>query len=191
MGSSVRLSQPAGPAGLVLKETRITQLTSLSQLQKRHLTTITMRIPETWKRTIKSFSSYTYTKHNEASSVTAPPPNTSSSVHSTPAGQYPSEGPQPGKLGVIFYYLSVCLCIIGVLTMAKCTYIQESSRPEVLILGLSLVAAGLLCLNIANWIYNREHQAVVNYLKGQVEKYRQQHNRNIQGIPPESDEETV
>ena len=68
-----------------------------------------MRIPETWKRTIKSFSSYTYAKQNEASSVTVPPPNTSSSIHSTPAGQYPSEGPQSGKLGVIFYYLLLLL----------------------------------------------------------------------------------
>ena len=92
-----------------------------------------MRIPETWKRTFKSLSSYTYTRQ----SVTADPEtvdvevvqptNTGDDVHSTPAGQYPREGPQPGKLGVIFYYFSVCLCIIGVLTMAKCTYIAVSS----------------------------------------------------------------
>merc|ERR1711972_986350 len=84
-----------------------------------------MRIPETWKKKIKSFSSYRYTKHEEgkpASTATT----SKSSVHSTPAGQYPSEGPQPGKLGVIFYYLSALLCIIGVLTMAKCVVVQVS-----------------------------------------------------------------
>ena len=85
-----------------------------------------MRIPETWKRTFKSFSSYTYTRQSVTADpeYVAAPPNTGDGVHSTPAGQYPREGPQPGKLGVLFYYFSVCLCIIGVLTMAKCIYIK-------------------------------------------------------------------
>merc|ERR1712189_168992 len=113
------------------------------------------------------FSSYRYTKHEEgkpASTATT----SKSSVHSTPAGQYPSEGPQPGKLGVIFYYLSALLCIIGVLTMAKCVVVQGSTRTEVLVLGLSLVSSGLFCLVIANHIYNKEHRAVVEYLTGKV-----------------------
>eukprot|EP00092_Neocalanus_flemingeri_P059884 GFUD01071726.1.p2 GENE.GFUD01071726.1~~GFUD01071726.1.p2 ORF type:complete len:150 (+),score=37.87 GFUD01071726.1:2-451(+) len=143
-----------------------------------------MRIPETWKRTFKSLSSYSYTRQSDPESEEVPPANTGDGLHSTPAGQYPREGPQPGKLGLIFYYFCVCLCIIGILTMAKCTYIEESSRPDVLLLGLSLVAAGLFCLNIANYIYNQEHRALVGYLKGKVEEYRQEHRRNIQGIPP-------
>ena len=141
-----------------------------------------MRIPESWKGTLKSFTSYSYTKQ-----PSQPAPPTPTTVHNTPAGQYPQEGPKPGKLGVIFYYLSVTLCIMGVLSMARCTVIQESARPDVLLLGLALIAGGLFCLNIANYIYNKEHKAVVDYLKLKVEEYRQEHNRNIQGIPPEDD----
>merc|ERR1712183_160023 len=149
---------------------------------------VTMRIPETWKRTFKALSSYTYTRQeNTADSETASPPPAGDQVHSTPPGEFPSTGPKPGKLGHIFYYLSACLCIIGVLTMAKCTVIEESGRPDVLLLGLTLVAGGLLSLNIANYIYNKEHQALVNYLMGQVEKYRREHPRNIQSIPPEAE----
>merc|ERR1711892_334212 len=149
----------------------------------------TMRIPETWKQTIKSFSSYTYTRHRASADPECVPlpPATGTGVHNTPAGLYPSEGPQPGKCGVIFYYFSVCFCIIGVLTMAKCSYIEESSRPDVLLLGLSLIAGGLFCLNIANILYNREHKALVDYLKGKVEELREEHKRNIQGIPPDDE----
>merc|ERR1711923_376035 len=128
-----------------------------------------MRIPETWKGALKSLTSYSYTKQP------SPAPTTPTTVHNTPPGQYPQEGPQPGKLGVIFYYASVTLCIMGVLSMARCTVIQESARPDVLILGLALIAGGLLCLNIANYIYNKEHKAVVDYLKLKVEEYRQEH----------------
>ena len=64
---------------------------------------------------------------------------------------------------------------------------KESSRPDVLLLGLSLVAGGLLCLNIANYIYNKEHRALVDYLKGKIEELRKEHKRNIQGIPPEGE----
>ena len=56
-----------------------------------------------------------------------------------------------------------------------------------MLLGLCLVAGGLLCVNIANYIYNKEHRAVVDYLKGKVEEYREEHKRNIQGIPPEDE----
>merc|ERR1712098_647873 len=149
--------------------------------QIRSFTALTMRIPESWKVTLKSFSSYSYTRHP------TPPPSPPITVHNTPAGQYPQEGPQPGKLGVIFYYFSVALCIMGVLTMARCTVIQESARPDVLLLGLALIAGGLLSLNIANYIYNKEHKAVVDYLKLKVGEYRQEHRRNIQGIPPEQE----
>jgi len=86
-----------------------------------------MRIPETWKGALKSLTtSYSYTKQP------SPPPTTPTTVHNTPAGQYPQEGPQPGKLGVIFYYASVTLCIMGVLSMARCTVIPVSNikKPE-------------------------------------------------------------
>ena len=58
------------------------------------------------------------------------------SVHDTPAGSYPSEGPQPSKWPVgshkfrfknpskvLFYYLSVILCITGVISLGKCAWI--------------------------------------------------------------------
>ena len=58
------------------------------------------------------------------SKVLPKPYQVGSTVHDTPAGQYPKEGPQPHKLPVLAYYLSVVLSIVGVLTLAKCAYLD-------------------------------------------------------------------
>jgi len=140
-----------------------------------------MKLPETWKQAIKEFkTTYKagYILQQEEETVPG------SSVHSTPAGLYPKEGPQPGKLGIVFYLTSVCLCIFGTLSLARCSYAPDDDRFEILIFGLILILAGLVFLHIANYIYNKEHQALITYLQAKVEEFRTQHERNIQGIPP-------
>ena len=47
---------------------------------------------------------------------------------------------------------------------------QESVRPPVLLLGLILTIAGLLCLNISNFFYNREQRNLVEYLQVSIQK---------------------
>ena len=41
------------------------------------------------------------------------------STHSVPPGQWPSEGPQPSKIAVLLFYLSVIFTIIGTLISIK------------------------------------------------------------------------
>ena len=57
--------------------------------------------------------------------VPAPAPPTG--PHNTPAGQYPSEGPQPGKLGLVFYCASLVLSIFGIFVLVKCPQLQVDS----------------------------------------------------------------
>merc|ERR1711962_1909970 len=57
-------------------------------------------------------------------------------IHSLPAGVWPKQGPRPGKLGTVLYYISLALSVLGIITMIKCTYVkQDSSRPSVLLLS--------------------------------------------------------
>ena len=39
---------------------------------------------------------------------------------------------QPGKLGIVFSYVSLVLCIIGIITMFKCTYIEVNANRRVI-----------------------------------------------------------
>ena len=80
---------------------------------------MTIRVPESWKRSFLALTSYRRAPEEPLKQT-----NSVSTVHSTPAGQYPTEGPQPQKLPVLFYYLSVCLSIVGVFTLAKCSFVH-------------------------------------------------------------------
>jgi hypothetical protein len=48
-----------------------------------------------------------------------PVANTASDVHNTPAGRYPSSGPQPSKIPVLLYYTSCVFIIIGVIMLVR------------------------------------------------------------------------
>lgn len=98
-------------------------------------------------------------------------------LHSLPAGVWPKQGPRPGVIGTLLYYISLALTFIGLLTLLKCAYIQESARPPVLLLGFSLTIAGLLCLNISNFFYNREQQNLVEYLQGKISEMNAERTR--------------
>jgi len=108
-----------------------------------------------------------------------------SGLHSTPAGQYPENGPKPSKLGVLYYLLSICFCVFGVIMLCRFPFMQANHRGEVFMVGLPLIAFGFLCLCITNRIVDKENQAFVDYLNLKVEQYMAQHKRNIQAIPPD------
>jgi len=122
----------------------------------------TMRVPESVKIFLKK-AAFTSTENEKEKIVT-----TKDDVHYVPAGQWPSVGPKPSKLGVLFYYLSVCFCIIGIVFMAKCTYAPHADRPHILALGGTLVVVGFFFLGISNFIYNREQRRLVEYLQGKI-----------------------
>ena len=54
-----------------------------------------------------------------------------------------------------------------------------------------MVAAGLVSLVIANYLYNAEHRALLDYLRLKIQQFREEHRRNQQCIPPPSQLETV
>jgi hypothetical protein len=85
-------------------------------------------------------------------------------------------------IGTLLYYISLALSFIGLLTLLKCAYIQESVRPPVLLLGFSLTIVGLLCLNISNFFYNREQQNLVEYLQGKISEMNAERTRTHQLI---------
>ena len=49
------------------------------------------------------------------------------SIHSTPAGRYPENGPQPSKVGILFYILSILFSVIGVFCLTKYPFVTEVS----------------------------------------------------------------
>ena len=49
------------------------------------------------------------------------------SIHNTPAGCYPENGPQPSKLGVVFYILSILFSVIGVISLTHYPFVTEVS----------------------------------------------------------------
>jgi len=98
-------------------------------------------------------------------------------LHSLPAGVWPKQGPRPGVIGTLLYYISLALTFIGLLVLLRCAYIQDSLRPPVLLVGLSLIIAGLLFLNISTFFYNREQQNLVEYLQGKISEMNAERTR--------------
>jgi len=124
-----------------------------------------MKVPENLKAILKSVTG----NGKDQKPIIKQEPG-SDDVHYTPPGQWPTTGPKPSKLGVLFYYISLMFCIIGILSMAKCQYARHEDRPEILMVGSILVLVGFLFLSISNFIYNREQRRLVNYLKGKIEE---------------------
>ena len=59
----------------------------------------------------------------------APPLKTNSdSVHNTPPGVWPSEGPRPSKLPVVLFYISVIATILGSIISIRSLFITNVSK---------------------------------------------------------------
>merc|ERR1712198_821602 len=69
-----------------------------------------------------------------------------------------------GNLGVIFYYLSIVLSILGIIMLCRYPLLHDHDRLKVVALGFSLIFFGLFCLVITNIIVNKENRAFVKYL---------------------------
>ena len=65
------------------------------------------------------------TNYRRVEEENQPPSTTSTSIHSTPAGCYPENGPQPSKLGVLFYILSILFSVIGIISLTKFPLVTE------------------------------------------------------------------
>eukprot|EP00088_Acartia_fossae_P048679 TRINITY_DN5313_c0_g1_i2.p1 TRINITY_DN5313_c0_g1~~TRINITY_DN5313_c0_g1_i2.p1 ORF type:complete len:139 (-),score=34.65 TRINITY_DN5313_c0_g1_i2:638-1054(-) len=121
-----------------------------------------MRVPESVKILLKR-ATCSSTNNNKETVVT-----TKDDVHYVPPGQWPATGPKPSKIGVLFYYLSIAFCVVGILMMAKCSYAPHKDRPSILALGSILVVIGFFFLGVSNFIYNREQRKLVEYLQGKI-----------------------
>ena len=120
-----------------------------------------------------------------------PPPNTTPGLHATPPGQYPERGPRPSKLSVLLYLMSIVFCCLGIIALCRYPMMPRGERGILIMLGLPLIGAGLLCLAVTNCMVNRENKAFVSYLELKVEQYMAQHQRNLMAIPPDNPLEDV
>ena len=91
------------------------QLHTTQQLDSGSLQT-KMRLPEQLKDHLKSLLVSRRCPDHDHDDV--------NDVHGTPPGQWPSQSPQPGYLSAILSYFSLALCIIGIITLHRCTYIK-------------------------------------------------------------------
>ena len=78
-----------------------------------------MRVPEVVKQVLKRISG---SELNHEVPVTLVDAEDGCDVSEAAPG--PKYGPKPGKLGIIFYYLSLVLCMIGVLTILRCLQLE-------------------------------------------------------------------
>ena len=62
--------------------------------------------------------------------VSQPTSTTSTNIHSTPAGCYPENGPQPSKLGVLFYIMSILFSAIGIISLTNYPFLTEVSSAN-------------------------------------------------------------
>ena len=86
-----------------------TQLDSGNYITINHI----MRIPEVVKQVLKTVSG------------PKPKPEARISVNDPESGcEVQAQGPEPGKLGIIFYYISLTLCMVGVCILLRCGFIE-------------------------------------------------------------------
>ena len=57
------------------------------------------------------------------------------------AGQWPTEGPKPSKLAVLFFYLSVIFTVIGIIIVIRSAFYVEVCDREIFIQGEGYFAA--------------------------------------------------
>ena len=50
------------------------------------------------------------------------------SIHKTPPGQYPKNGPSPSKVAVVLFYISVIFTMIGSIFAVRTIFIIKVSR---------------------------------------------------------------
>lgn len=118
------------------------------------------------------------------------------SVHNTPPGQWPSEGPQPSKAAVVLFYISIIFTVIGTIFTIRtlffvdfevhCTMLmpniimnicfQDADQARLFFIGCGMVGTGLLLIVITNCINNREHNKIMAYLNGKVEELQMDEN---------------
>ena len=72
-----------------------------------------------------------YTRVEEKESVNQPTTTTTTTtIHSTPAGSYPENGPQPSKLGVLCYIMSILFSAIGIISLTNYPFVTEVSSDN-------------------------------------------------------------
>jgi len=94
----------------------------------------------------------------------------SGSVHSKPPGEWPSVGPQPSKLAVVLFYISVAATILGSIISIRTLFYKDPDFHQPLGIGCGLIGIGIILIAITNCIHNREQRNIMNYLNGKIEE---------------------
>lgn len=111
-----------------------------------------------------------------------PQSRSSSSIHTLPPGQWPTEGPKPSKCAIVMYYISIILTIIGtIMVIRSAIFLEENEKPIALGVGLCLATGGIAMIAITNVINRLEHEKIMNYLDMKVEELR--YHENFRKMP--------
>merc|ERR1712062_138095 len=100
-------------------------------------------------------------------------------VHETPVGAWPKDGPQPSKIPVVLFYLSVVFTMIGSIICIRLLFLVKDTKSElfnVLMIGCGMISVGIYLIVITNSIMNREKNRILKYLEGKVEEFAQDEN---------------
>ena len=71
-----------------------------------------------------------YTRVEEREKVNQPTTTTNTTIHSTPAGCYPENGPKPSKLGVLCYIMSILFSLIGIISLTNYPFVTKVSSAN-------------------------------------------------------------
>ena len=107
--------------------------------------------------------------------------------HGLEAGQWPVHVPSPGYLGVGLSYVSLALCVAGIVTLHRCTIIQvrrgnllssnfthyithycfhqEDKKLVTLLVSLVMITSGIIVFILANTIFKREQKELTDHIK--------------------------
>ena len=115
-------------------------------------------------------------------------PGPDDDFHGLEAGQWPGHVPSPGYLGVGLSYVSLALCVAGIVTLHRCTIIQvrrgnlklysfhysfhysllfyqEDKKLVTLLVSLVMITSGIIVFILANRIFKREQKELTDHIK--------------------------
>jgi len=95
-------------------------------------------------------------------------PSPDDDFHGLEAGQWPGHVPRPGYLGVGLSYVSLALCVAGIVTLHRCTIVEKEQKLVTLLVSLVMITAGIVVFILANTIFKKEQRELTDHLKSQM-----------------------
>lgn len=99
--------------------------------------------------------------------------------HTTPAGEFPRNGPKSSIVAIVMFYLSKIITIIGLILVARAVWFEEDEFQLMTFgVGLCLLTVGVAMMIIVNVLKKCEHDAIINHLETQVDNAKRFRDSN-------------